>query len=455
MKLLLRRLVRGSFFISGLWYSYINSLAVSTCFHVQICLEKKYIVGEIYYGKAIYLITNVIKSFNLRTGEDRIKLDTTGFSCHTDLHSELCLVNKPVRIDNSGLTIYVPSSQSYVNRTLKPYANRDDGTAMSRVSPVKIVNGDVNAPACRITHDAPAVVFSSGGFTGNVFHEINEVIIPLFITTRHFRSRLKFLITDYKPWWVSKYSKVLTHLSHYEAINPAANGSAVHCFPGAVIGLVYHGKLALNATDIPGGYSAFDFKHFLRESYNLKIKNVSEIKREKPILILISRKKSRVVSNENEIVVMMEELGFEVVVTRPNRMSNLNKFAALVNSCSVLVGAHGAGLTNQVFLPDGAVMVQVVPLGLEWASTNYYGAPTKEMGVQYLEYKIEPEESSLMQTYGRDHPVITDPASVFAKGYYAARAVYIDAQNLKINVKRFKETVVQAKELIGRSSPLN
>lgn len=60
-----------------------------------------------------------------------------------------------------------------------------------------------------------------------------------------------------------------------------------------------------------------------------------------------------------------------------------------------------------------------------------------------------------MQTYGRDHPVITDPASVFAKGYYAARAVYIDAQNLKINVKRFKETVVQAKELIGRSSPLN
>ena len=120
---------------------------------------------------------------------------------------------------------------------------------------------------------SPAVVFSSGGFTGNQFLEINEIIIPLFITTRHFHSCLKFVITDYKPWWVSKYKKILKHLSLYEVINPAVNGS-VHCFPGAVVGLKYHDYLAFNMTEIPGGYSMFDFRNFLRQSYNLKTKNV-------------------------------------------------------------------------------------------------------------------------------------------------------------------------------------
>lgn len=68
------------------------------------------------------------------------------------------------------------------------------------------------------------------------------------------------------------------HLSRFEVINPAKDG-AIHCFPGAVIGLKYHDNLALNSTDIPKGYSMFDFKQFLRESYNLKIENVLDIKK--------------------------------------------------------------------------------------------------------------------------------------------------------------------------------
>ncbi|KAJ9153817.1 hypothetical protein P3X46_027218 [Hevea brasiliensis] len=334
---------------------------------------------------------------------------------------------------------------------IKPYARREDQTAMERVTTVHILPGNsTNLPPCNFTHDVPAVIFSSGGFTGNLFHEINEITIPLFLTCRHFRSNLQFVITDYKPWWVSKYNRILSHLSRYQPINPAADGS-VHCFPGAVIGLVYHENLVINSTEIPGGYSMFDFKHFLRQSYNLKIKNASEI--EKPVLILISRRKSRRFLNENEMVTMMEQLGFRVIVTAPYRMSNLNRFASVLNSCSVMVGAHGAGLTNEVFLPDGAVMVQVVPLGLEWASANYYGDPASKMGVKYLEYKIEPEESSLLDKYGRDHPAIADPKSIFSQGYSAARAMYVDGQNLKINVTRFRKIIVEAIKLI-RQSPL-
>ncbi|ESR65675.1 hypothetical protein CICLE_v10010148mg, partial [Citrus x clementina] len=328
-------------------------------------------------------------------GENRIQLDTTGFTCDTDINSEVCVANGPVRIANNSLTVYIESSQSQVKRVIRPYPSK---LALDYVTP--------------------------------------------------------FVIIDYKPWWVSKYSNILSLLTRYEVINPAADGN-VHCFPAAVIGLKYHGFLSLNSTDIPGGYSMVDFKRFLREAYSLKIKNVSEIQREKPVLIFISRGNSRKFLNEDEMVVMIEELGFQVVVTRPNRMSNLNKFTEVVNSCSVLVGAHGAGLTTELFLPAGAVMVQVVPLGLEWGSTYYFGVPAREMGVQYLEYKTEPEESTLSETYSRDDPIITDPASLFAKDYFAARAVYIDAQNLKINLTRFRQTIVQAMEHIRMSSPLD
>ncbi|KAK2639807.1 hypothetical protein Ddye_027602 [Dipteronia dyeriana] len=306
-------------------------------------------------------------------GEDRIKLDNTGFSCHSDLHSDLCVVNKPVKVDKNASTVYIISysNQSQVERLIKPYALQDDQTAMKWVSPIRILNEDSTSTSsssmapCRFTHNVPAVVFSSGGFTGNQFHEIDEIIIPLFITTRHFRSRLKFVITDFKPWWVSKYRKILKSLSRYEVINPAVNGS-VHCFPGAVMGLKYHDYLAFNMTDIPGGYSMFDFRNFLRQSYNLKIKNVKFNKREnKPVLILLCRQNSRRFLNENEMADSMEELGFEVVVITPSRMLNLDKFTEVVNRCSVMVGAHGAGLTNEMFLPDGAVVVQVVPLALD------------------------------------------------------------------------------------------
>lgn len=134
-------------------------------------------------------------------------------------------------------------------------------------------------------------------------------------------------------------------MSAYNAVNPEEDGS-VHCFPGAVIGLKYHNNLALNASDIPGGYSMNDFKHFLRKSYSLKITNVSKIEQPKPVLVLISQTTTRKFLNKDEMVSLMEDLGFQVMAAPPDNMPSLDKFAQVVNSCSVMIGVHGAGLAN-------------------------------------------------------------------------------------------------------------
>ncbi|XP_058218491.1 alpha-1,3-arabinosyltransferase XAT3-like [Rhododendron vialii] len=390
----------------------------------------------------------------LLKGENQTQLEATGFACHYDIHTEVCVSNRPIRIDTLTMTVYAPFNQGMpqASRRIRPYPKEDDKSTMRRISSVQVLQGNISPPpACEYTHNVPAVVFSSGASSGNIFHEISELIIPLFITSRHFQSRLRFIVPDFDIRFISKYKKIFSHLSSYEVINPAANVS-VHCFTGAVVGLHYHDNLAIKTMDVPEGYSMLDFRQFVTESYNLKIRDLSQM--EKPTLVLISRKNKRAFMNEDQMVTMIKELGFRVIIAQPDMTANLDKFAEIVNSCSVLVGAHGAGMTNAVFLQKGAVLVQVVGLGLEWLSNITYGTPAIGMGLNYIDYKIEPEESSLVSLYGKDHPVIVDPQSIASKGYEAVKDVYLVKQNFNIDVVRFRKTLVNALELLGRSAPL-
>ncbi|KAL0362854.1 UNVERIFIED_CONTAM: Xylan glycosyltransferase MUCI21 [Sesamum calycinum] len=358
-------------------------------------------------------------------GEDQEKLKATGFACNSEVYSIHCVSNRPVRVDTRAMTVTIASNQSIRETVIRPYARQEDEVLLERVTPVKILQGNTTLPVCQYNHEIPAVIFSSSGFVGNVFHEINEILIPLFITTRLFKSRVAFILEDYSPSFLRKYGKALSGLTSYEIINPSANQS-VHCFPGAVVGLKFHGHLALNSSDIPGGLSMREFRKFLRESMNLKYSHVSQIKT--PTVMLLSRRSTRRILNEDELVAMMEELGFRCIR-----------------------GSSRAGLTNELFLPDGAVMVQVDLIGLEWAAATYYGNPARAMGVHYLRYKIEPEESSLLKVFGRrDHTYITDPRALPVQ---AGKEVYLNGQNARINITRFRETMVEAMSLV-RYSPL-
>ncbi|XP_024959665.1 uncharacterized protein LOC112500403 [Cynara cardunculus var. scolymus] len=403
------------------------------------------------------------------TGDDDLRaLESSGFACNSAIGSLVCVASNPLKIDTKTMEIYTSTRLDSTNRTrfsvreegkvvqiIRPYAWRQLDL-LENVTPVKFLHEPPQSPAryCHYNHKIPAIVFSSGGFTGNLFHEFNEIIIPLFITSRLFKSRVQFILVDYSPYFVAKFNRVLSSLSSFDVLNPTTN-TTVHCFPGAVVGLEYHSFLAINSSEIPKGNSMIEFKNFLGETYGLTtIKNVSDSGLKPPVLLLISRRKTRRFLNEDEMVDMMEELGFEVVVVKSDKtMSNLDRFAKLVSTCSVLVGAHGAGITNQVFLAAGAVVVQVVPLGLEWPSTVYFGEPAVRMGLRYLDYKIEPEESTLIESYARADPVISNPGSVFAKGYYIGKEMYLDKQNIRVDIGRFKSTIIEALRLLGRTSP--
>ncbi|PRQ15971.1 putative glycosyltransferase 61 [Rosa chinensis] len=95
-------------------------------------------------------------------------------------------------------------------------------------------------PQCTRNHTVPGILFSTGGYTGNHFHEFADVVIPLYINSQKYDGEVQFLITDKRSWWITKDKAVLQGPSKYEAIN--IDEDVVHCFPITTVGLKRHPK---------------------------------------------------------------------------------------------------------------------------------------------------------------------------------------------------------------------
>ncbi|CAA7408382.1 unnamed protein product [Spirodela intermedia] len=331
---------------------------------------------------------------------------------------------------------------------------------MSRTAPVEIIGGEAQPPPCDVTHTAPAVVFSTGGYAGNFFHDVSEVLIPLFLTAGQLR-HVQLVASDYQYYWVAKYRRVLDHLAgspEQAGVVAAASPSSpveptVHCFPAAVVGLKYHGNLACNATAPPGGVTIHDFRRFLREALSLSPLTPNPPPAEdqrRPLLVLLSRRNSRALLNEAAVAELAREVGFRVEVAGPEALNRLEAFSRVVAGAAVLVGVHGAGMTNMVFLREGAVVLQVVPWGLQWAAMAYFQWPAEAMGLQYMEYKVAVEESTLSEDYPPDHPVLADPWAIDRLGYNVSGPVYTDGQKVRLNLTRFRESLLEALRRLPR-----
>lgn len=209
-------------------------------------------------------------------------------------------------------------------------------------------------------------------------------------------------------------------------------------------------RTELNIDPALSPYSMKDFRQFLRDSYSLKRQSTSDLvaTKRQPRLLIISRRKTWAFSNEGDIVGLAKMLGYKVTVTEAD--ANLTRVSRLVNSCDVMMGMHGAGLTNMVFLPENAVFIQVVPLGgLEWLSRVDFGEPAKKMKLKYLEYKIGEGESSLIEKYPLDHQVFKDPLAISKGGWGAFKSMYMEKQNVRLDLVRFGGTLLEALHLLG------
>lgn len=316
---------------------------------------------------------------------------------------------------------------------------------MKRIIELTITSAGPIDPKCEAQHDVPALVFSAGGYTGNTWHDFNDGFIPLFITVNTIFPDQEFVlvISKARDWWVSKYANLLHAFSKHPIIN-LDNDTTTHCFTSATIGLITHGFMTIDPNLMPNSKTFIHFRALLDKAYNHghdHLHNYSSPKNRRPRLLLSSRIGStgRVILNRAEVTDVAQEIGFDVIEFGPNSKTPLSTVYALVNSSHAMVGAHGAALTHSLFLRPGAVFMQVVPLGIEWAGEACFGRSARAMGLEYFEYRINVEESSLVEKYDKNDLLLKDPEA-YKGGKWSddAMSIYLKNQNVKLDLTRIR-----------------
>ncbi|KAL5059303.1 hypothetical protein RYX36_030907 [Vicia faba] len=413
---------------------------------------------------------------------------STGTICcdRTGHRSDICVMKGDIRTESSSSSIFVYNfSSENVDQVLqqdkiKPYTRKWETSVMDTIDELNLVSKKVDSRRvrkCDVQHDVPAVFFSNGGYTGNVYHEFNDGIIPLYITSQHFNMKVVFVILEYHDWWIMKYRDILSHLSEFPPID-FSKDNRTHCFNEAIVGLKIHDELAVDSSLMEGNKSIVDFRKLLDKAYLPRIKGLireegrelqekskqqntisplsrsepetsqglEEIARPKPKLVIVSRSGSRAITNENLLVKMAEEIGFHVAVLKPKKTSELAKIYKVLNESDVMIGVHGAAMTHFMFMKPKSVFIQVVPLGTNWAADTYYGEPARKLGLKYIGYEIHPKESSLYDKYDKNDPILSDPDSITNKGWEYTKKIYLDSQNVKLDLRRFRKRLHRAYE---------
>ncbi|CAL9191483.1 unnamed protein product [Musa hybrid cultivar] len=375
----------------------------------------------------------------------------------SDFRLNICDMEGDVRISGKNLSsvmlvTHTGSRERNESWQIRPYPRKYDHSAMAKVRPLNLTSlrRHQEAPECSVNHTVPGILFSTGGHCGNCFHDFADVLVPLFQTAGPFHGQVQFIITNQQGWWMHKYRPYLTKLSSYDVID-YDNDERVHCFDHVVVGLRAERDLMIDPSRAPRGHSIMDFVKLTRSAYSLARERAwagGGPPGTKPRLLFIARGGTRRFVNLDEVVGMAREVGYEVVVAEPD-FFGVARFAHVVNSCDVMVGVHGAGLTNFLFLPTNAIVIQVVPLGnLDWIATNFYGDPAMGMKLRYLQYDISVEESTLTELYPRDHRVFQDPESIHKEGWLRLGDVYLKQQNVRLNVNRFRPVLEKALQLL-------
>ncbi|CAN6231520.1 unnamed protein product [Urochloa humidicola] len=373
----------------------------------------------------------------------------------SNFRANVCEMRGDIRIHPNGSSIMYmepASSKRDEHWKIKPYPRKGDELCLSHITEVTVQSSKV-APQCSMYHDVPAVIFALTGYTGNLFHDFTDVLVPLFTTASEFNGEVQFLITDMAIWWTRKYAVVFEKLTKYPLID-FNKDNKVHCFKHAIVGLHAYMEFTIDPLKAPHNYSMVDFNRFMRRTYSLPrnaVTALGEIPKTKPRLLIISRQRTRMFLNLKEIVAMAEQIGYEVVVEEANVNSNVAHFAKVVNSVDVMMGVHGAGLTNCVFLPHSAILIQIVPWGaLDGICRIDFGYPAEQMGLRYKHYSIGVDESSLTDQYPMDHEIFKNPLAFHKNGFEFVRQTFMDTQNVRLDCNRFRPVLLEALDQLNQ-----
>ncbi|CAN6374023.1 unnamed protein product [Urochloa humidicola] len=126
----------------------------------------------------------------------------------TSERADICFARGDLRMHSASSSFLLVSGNSMAEEErIRPYTRKWEANVKATIDEVRLrrvspgVSGaSAAAPRCDVRHDVPALLFS----TGNVYHEFNDGILPLFVTAQHLRRRVVLVILEYHDWWITK-----------------------------------------------------------------------------------------------------------------------------------------------------------------------------------------------------------------------------------------------------------
>lgn len=308
----------------------------------------------------------------------------------------------------------------------------DEGLMESGVSEFTLQSVDRNgseAPAMECTHwnEAPAVLFSVGGYCGGVFFDFNEVYLPLFETTHDFDHDVVLLVADLKGdwWWQGKPRGSFVGAMTWDPIRvigrewgTEGNVQGVECFSHVIVGLYqnfclydeYEGKdwRKFARSELK------EYAPFVREGLEIADppeSNVFVPRGTAPVIGIAQRGDVRRLLNYEELLRVAEGAGFTVVPLVLEELTHA-EIATAMAPLDVFVGVHGDGLSSIALMRPGGIVLQILPYG-EGGPRNIVGAEYKnlalEMEIDYHEWRVPAHESSLSDQYNCTNEFVASP----------------------------------------------
>ncbi|KAL8142327.1 hypothetical protein V2J09_015359 [Rumex salicifolius] len=368
-----------------------------------------------------------------------------GISCdRTHFRYDLCSINDQVILDPTKATLYSIGPTSNLEK-IKPYPRKWENI-MAIIRDVKLRTDPVG-PRCEVHHSSPALVFSAGGLTGNFFHDFNDGFLPLYITLNSLSmaDRDVILVVDNaRDWWVNKYADIIRAFTKHPIIN-LENENLTHCFPRASVGLISHGFMTVDQKALPGPTSLAHFHSFIRNafySHEVRPSPPNPKWGRKPKLVWLARAGSvgRVILNQEKARAVAEDIGFKVITYNPTMTFPMRKAHELIDESHAMIGVHGAAMMHMLFLRKGSVAVQVVPLGLDWVGKACFGQAAMDVGLEYMEYKVGYNESSLSRKYKEGDPILKSTNELLEeKGWIQEfMDIFLKEQDVRLDLDRFR-----------------
>jgi hypothetical protein len=332
---------------------------------------------------------------------------------------------------------------------VRPYPRKWERPIMQNIPEVRLrvarPPGDEAERRCDVRHDAPLLVMSAGGYTGNLFHAFSDGLLPSWVTVQHLRRRVVLGVLSYNPWWAGTFGEIISALSDHHVVD-LLHDKRTHCFPGAIVGTRFHGILVVDPGKLRDNKTVADFHDLLADAYEkpkMTPTTTRDAARRRPRLGIVSRKGTRVIENQAAVAALAASVGFDVEVLETANGLPLSAWYASLSALDALVGVHGADLTKFLFLrPGRASLTQIAPLGVSPIARECFGGPAARMGVMYEQYEVAGWESSLARRYAADDEVVADPEKAKrSKGWGLVARVYLGGQNVTLDLGRFRETL--------------